>query len=81
MNETSLTKAVQLYWIIPRCFQWKSVGYLHFHKEDFSQHQKLGEEYRLSELISFTFDWTYKILNEKFPNEIIQDSSGVVGFA
>lgn len=59
----------------------ESVGYLHFHKEDFSLHQKLEEKYRLSELISFTFDWTYKILEEKFPNEIISDSSGFVGFA
>ena len=56
-------------------------NYLHFHKDYFSKHQKLNEEYKLSELISFAFDWTYKILEEKFPNELIQDSSGFVGFA
>jgi len=54
---------------------------LHFHKDDFSQHQKIEEEYKLSELISFTFDWTDRILEEKFPNEPLQDSSGFVGFA
>lgn len=59
----------------------ESVGYLHFHKDDFSQHQKLEEKYRLSELISFAFDWTYKVLKEKFPHEIIKDSSGYVGSA
>jgi len=56
-------------------------NHLHFHKDDFSKHQKLNVEYELSELISSTFDWTYKILEEKFPDEIIQDSSGFVGFA
>lgn len=59
----------------------ESVGYLHFHKDDFKQHQKLDENYTVAELISFTFNWTYKILNEKFPSEIIRDSSGFVGTA
>ena len=54
-------------------------NYLHFHKDEFNQHQKLEEKYRLSELISFIFDWTYNILKENFPNEIIRDSSGFVG--
>ncbi len=57
------------------------IGFLHFHKDNFSQHKKIDEKYRLSELISFTFDWTYNILKEKFPDEIIKDSSGFVGFA
>jgi hypothetical protein len=59
----------------------ESVGFLHFHKDNFNEHQKLEETYTLSELISFTFDWTYKILNEKFPDEPIKDSSGFVGCA
>jgi hypothetical protein len=59
----------------------ESVGYLHFHKDNFNEHQKLEETYKLSELISFAFDWTYKILKEKFPNEPIKDSSGFLGCA
>lgn len=59
----------------------ESVGFLHFHKDDLNQHQRLEEKYRLSELISFTFDWTYKILKEKFPKEIIRDTSGFLGCA
>lgn len=59
----------------------ESVNYLHFHKDDFKKHRKLEEEYKLSELISFTFDWTYKILKDKFPKEVVRDSEGFVGSA
>ncbi len=57
----------------------ESVDFLHFHKDDFNQHQKLLGNYRLSELISYTFDSTYNILKQKFPNEIIKNSSGFLG--
>jgi len=59
----------------------ESIGFLHFHKDDLKQHQKIEKQYTVSELISFTFNWTYDIIKEKFPNEIIQDSPGFIGFA
>jgi len=59
-------------------------NYLHFHLEEndkkFNQHQKLEENYTVAELISFTFDWLYKIIPEKFKEKEIKDSSGFVGF-
>jgi hypothetical protein len=58
-------------------------NYLHFHLEEgnkkFNHHQKLKDEYIVSELISFTFDWLYKIIPEKFERKYIEDSSGFVG--
>jgi len=58
-----------------------SVGFLHFHKDNFSNHQKLEEKYKVSELISFAFDWAYKIIKENFPEEIIKDGEGFTGVA
>ena len=59
----------------------ESAGFLHFHKDNFKEHQKLEETYKISELISFIFEKAYKILKEKFPKEQIKDSDGFLGCA
>lgn len=56
-------------------------GSLHFHKNNFSNHQRLKEEYKVSELISFAFDWAHKIMEENFPDEIIREGDGFTGVA
>ena len=56
----------------------KAVGFLHYHKDDLSQHQKIEGTYRLSELISFTFDLASAILKERFREEIMISNSGFV---
>ncbi len=58
---------------------------LHFHLEldekRFQEHQKIDGQYTVADVISMTFDSTYRVIAEKFPDEIILDGQGFVGTA
>ncbi len=63
----------------------KSESYLHFHLDlggrEFKEHQEIAGKHTVAEVISTTFDSTYKIISEKFPKDIICDGDGFVGNA
>lgn len=63
----------------------KGENYLHFHSDlngrKFNEHQEIIGFPTIAEIISLTFDRTYKIIEEKFPDEKIKDGSGFVGSA
>ncbi|MBU0761658.1 MAG: hypothetical protein KKD39_01420 [Candidatus Altiarchaeota archaeon] len=58
---------------------------IHFHLEldgnEFEDHQQLTGTYKLSELVSNTFEMCRKFLNDKYPNSQIKDSDGFLGSA
>ena len=63
----------------------ESENYLHFHStlngKQFQEHQKIEGQLTIAEIISTTFDSTYKILAEKFQNDVIVDGKSFVGSA
>jgi hypothetical protein len=60
-------------------------NHLHFHlkseNKEFEEHQKIENNFTVSELISYTFDWIRDIIMEKYPETKIIDSEGFVGTA
>lgn len=63
----------------------KEENYLHFHYElngkKFCEHQPIIGRFTVAEIISMTFDKTYNIIKEKFPNDVICDGPGFCGFS